>query len=226
MLSALEVWPLVAPLAAPLGDEPTGLWLWQEARRKGSDSREAKRLSDAMQATPRETFVGLSQDLEGCWASLGTLDRHLDAACGADAPPLGTIRTVLQEAREALYQLSGIKPETLAPPLAASPEPSAPETGEPVEASPVSKAATGPRALENRDDALQELGRVAAFFREREPHSPISYALETLIRRARLPLPDLLRELISDDAVRRSALSMAGITLDIPPGGMPPAAAG
>ena len=75
------------------------------------------------------------------------------------------------------------------------------------------------RVIETRDDALRELGRIATFFREKEPHSPISYALETLIRRARLPLADLLRELIPDEAVRRSALNMAGITLDSTPGG-------
>ena len=208
----------LAPLAAPLSDEPTGLWLWQEARRRGSESREAKRLSDAMQATPRDFFVVLSQDLEACWSALASLDRTLDATCGPDAPPLGTLRTVLQEAREALYQLSGIKPEALSPPLVQAQEIPGPEAGD----APETTARTAPRdtgVLDNRDDALKELARVAAFFREREPHSPISYALETLIRRARLPLPDLLRELISDDAVRRSALSMAGITLDVVPPG-------
>ncbi len=199
----------LAPLALPAGGEPAGLWLWQEQRRRGSDSKEAKLLAQAVQNTTRATFVGLSRDLERSWTAFRRLDARLDALCGADAPPLTIIRTVLEEARDALRQMSGVEPSPDVPLPDAVAETTASEKAA-VEVSirPPS------RPLETRDDALAELLRIAEFFRIREPHSPISYAIETLVRRARLPLSDLLRELIPDEGVRRSALNMAGIATE------------
>lgn len=54
----------------------------------------------------------------------------------------------------------------------------------------------------NREAALSQLLKIARFFRENEPHSPISYTLEELVKRARMSLPDLLEELIVDENAR------------------------
>lgn len=212
----------LTPLAAG-SDEQAGLWVWQQAQRGGADSKPAKLLAAAIQSTSRDRFAADSRDLQAAWTGFGRLSARLDAVCGDEAPPLSTIRNVLEEAREALRQMSGIDPavearEAEEAALRAEAALASVEPG-------MEAAALGPprvpevRVMETRDDALRELGRIATFFREKEPHSPISYALETLIRRARLPLADLLRELIPDEAVRRSALNMAGITLDSTPGG-------
>ena len=45
-------------------------------------------------------------------------------------------------------------------------------------------------AIRTREDAFRTLLKVAEFFRKTEPHSPISYTLEELVRRGRLPLAD------------------------------------
>ena len=65
--------------------------------------------------------------------------------------------------------------------------------------------------ITNREQALRLLDDVALFFRDNEPQSPIAPALETLIRRGRLPFAALLEELLADDATRRSILAAAGI---------------
>lgn len=211
----------LTPLASG-GEESAGLWLWQQAARGGAESRAAKLVAASIKATSRDRFAEVSRELHGAWIAFNQLSARLDQVCGADAPPLSTLRTVLEETMDALRQMSGIDPAAEVAELARQAADAAQPAVEAAAAAPaaaVAVAVRDPHALETRDDALRELGRIALFFREREPHSPISYALETLIRRARLPLADLLRELIPDEAVRRSALNMAGITLDTAPGG-------
>ncbi len=67
------------------------------------------------------------------------------------------------------------------------------------------------RPVASRDEALQHLLRVADFFRKSEPHSPVSYALEQAVRWGRMPLPDLLKDLVSDDTVLAQVFKRMGI---------------
>jgi predicted component of type VI protein secretion system len=61
------------------------------------------------------------------------------------------------------------------------------------------------------------LAAVAKYFREYEPQSPVSYALDATIDRARMSLPDLLAELLPDVDARRKMLQIAGIRPPEPP---------
>lgn len=56
-------------------------------------------------------------------------------------------------------------------------------------------------AIASRDQALNQLGIVAEFFRKTEPHSPISYALEQAIRWGNMPLPKLLQDVLRNEEV-------------------------
>ena len=53
--------------------------------------------------------------------------------------------------------------------------------------------------LQNREQALEQLLRVAEYFRKTEPHSPVSYALEQAVRWGRMPLPQFLEEVLRND---------------------------
>ena len=64
---------------------------------------------------------------------------------------------------------------------------------------------------DTRNAMLDEIIRIAAAFRENEPNSPLSFTLEEAVRRARLPWPDLLRELMPDLAMRTPVLAGAGV---------------
>jgi type VI secretion system protein ImpA len=66
-------------------------------------------------------------------------------------------------------------------------------------------------ALRNREEAFNSLLKVASFFRKTEPHSPVSYALEQAVRWGKMPLPELLRELVQDDSARREMFQRLGI---------------
>jgi type VI secretion system protein ImpA len=55
------------------------------------------------------------------------------------------------------------------------------------------------------------LEAIANFFRQTEPHSPISYTLEQTVRWGRMPLPELLSELIPDEKARDHCFRIFGI---------------
>lgn len=52
----------------------------------------------------------------------------------------------------------------------------------------------------NRDHAFKELRKIADYFRDTEPHSPISFLLERAIRWGYLSLPELFDEIIGDNS--------------------------
>ena len=65
--------------------------------------------------------------------------------------------------------------------------------------------------MRSREQAINQLQSVADFFRETEPHSPVSYTIEQVIRWCGMPLPELLAELISDGDAKRSYFRLVGI---------------
>ncbi len=75
------------------------------------------------------------------------------------------------------------------------------------------KAAANSKAgtIQSREDALGSLIRVANFFRKTEPHSPVSYALEQAVRWGKMPLPDLLKDLVQNTEVREEVFRRLGI---------------
>jgi type VI secretion system protein ImpA len=78
----------------------------------------------------------------------------------------------------------------------------------PGEQAEAEQEAAGPAAIggpiASRQQALQSLGQVAAFFRQTEPHSPISYLVQRAVRWGNMPLEDLLKEVVkSPEALDR-----------------------
>ena len=65
--------------------------------------------------------------------------------------------------------------------------------------------------VRTREDAFRALLQVAEYFKRTEPHSPVAYALEQAVRWGRMPLPDLLTELIPEQAAREQMFKMVGI---------------
>ncbi len=203
----------LAPLTSANAGEPGTLWHYMVKRRKGATCPEAVLLGEAVTATDSTVFIAIHRDIAAALEAFGSLSRRLDALCGHDAPPSSTIRNTLIEAQDALRDFSNLPPGAFdAPPDGEDEAEAEAEPASPGGAPAASQAAqSGPAELRTREDALRELGRIAAFFREHEPNSPTAYTLQTLIRRARLPLADLLQELITDEGVRRAYLNVAGI---------------
>ena len=58
---------------------------------------------------------------------------------------------------------------------------------------------------------IEEILRIAGVFQRSEPNSPIGVTLDEAVRRARMPWPDLLRELVADQSARASMMTIAGL---------------
>ncbi|MEQ1826801.1 MAG: type VI secretion system protein TssA [Pirellula sp.] len=74
---------------------------------------------------------------------------------------------------------------------------------------PATSATLG--SIQTREEALSSLLRVASYFRKAEPHSPLSYALEQAVRWGKMPLPNLLEDLIADRTVLSEVYRRMGI---------------
>jgi len=83
------------------------------------------------------------------------------------------------------------------------------------ETAPAGDAAAGvlvtPGSITGREQALRQLTEIAAWFKRNEPSSPIGFTLDEAVRRARLGWPELVAELVADEAARHSLLTSAGI---------------
>ena len=168
-----------------------------------------QRIDGAVRASDPATLRAVVHDLRDCIAVYASLCDRMDLLCDALAVPSGNIRHVLTDALEIATEFAG--PVLLDASPAAAPEPA------PADAIPAAPN-TAPDVILDREDALRQLSRIAAFFQRTEPNAPTGFVLETLARRARLPLADLLRELVPDESTRQALLQSAGIGPDATPG--------
>ncbi len=171
------------------------------------------------QAAARETsgeyFRDLLEDLVECQDAFADLDAAMTEKYGHDAPPTSQIRETLQECREVIENVGRDKLSMLVDTSAE--EEAAEDDAEAGEGAPAG-AASAPKAtvgeIHNREDAFREIIKIAGFFRRTEPHTPISYALEQVVRWGKMPLPDLLKELITDEQSVSQMFRMVGMRPD------------
>ncbi|WP_036817825.1 ImpA family type VI secretion system protein, partial [Photobacterium sanctipauli] len=72
--------------------------------------------------------------------------------------------------------------------------------------------AVNANALASRDHALAELQKIADYFQQTEPHSPIYLLLKRAIRWGGMSLPDLLQELVGEQgSVNQRIQQLAGL---------------
>jgi type VI secretion system protein ImpA len=179
------------------------LWEHQVARRDQSGEAAAALARDLAAAGPRAPREG-QRLARAAFDQFLSLTATLEAVCGADAPPSSNTRNILAEVADAYRVLLGD----------AATEADLVVTDEANIAAPEGEAAFiehGVRDTWTREQAFAELLRIASFFRKTEPHSPISYAIETLVARGRMNFIDLLEELLPDAGSRNQFLQIAGI---------------
>ncbi|MFM2094475.1 MAG: hypothetical protein RIS70_1599 [Planctomycetota bacterium] len=163
-------------------------------------------------ASVSEAYLsGKLEDAQACLEEFDKMTEVLDAKCGNDpygepaAPQSSKIREQLKLAIGRLGQLKG---EPAGEP-ASNAEGDLSANQGPSGAVGASSLASG--AIQTREDAFRTLLNVAAFFRRTEPHSPVSYTLEQVVRWGRMTLPELVRELIADDGIRGELAKRTGI---------------
>ncbi|CAE6945204.1 hypothetical protein ACOMICROBIO_FLGHMIGD_04302 [Vibrio sp. B1FLJ16] len=217
---------LLFPLASiPLTDlgveQAYAYWQYQQAielERLDEDKRrlrvdhgaiELSTIEQTVKSTSNEFYNLLITDLEFAIDAFTDFSQKLDTAVG-DVTPSSYISKRLDAIHSALKHLLGDRFKR----QAVKPE----ETTE-LSESDDTKVSTTDIASQNllatnmqsREQAIQQLQFVADFFRESEPHSPVSYSIEQIIRWCGMPLPELLAELISDGDAKRSYFRLVGI---------------
>jgi type VI secretion system protein ImpA len=168
--------------------------LWDVA-----SARAADKVEQAMIEVGEAAMRAHHADVMAAISAVRDCDVVLSGLAGSKAPPFTQIIDVLDDTERTIRRLAGldIRP-AVADPAAIRSEPPAAE---------VAKSAQ----ISSREQAFAELLRIAAYFRNAEPHSPISYSIETLVRRGRMDFLSLLQELIPDENTRETVMKTAGI---------------
>lgn len=183
------------------------LWDFQLAQR----SSETKRKEELYTAASEAGVAAMSDHLAEVNACLSLFDEItaiLSQKCGPNAPASSNIRNTLIEAAAAIRTLGGRddRPES-----ATQTARIADESGEHSQPTVQKTAPKNPEEIASRDEAFETLLTVARYFRRMEPHSPISLAIETLVRRGRMDFSELLAELLPEAQARNAVLTAAGI---------------
>ncbi|WP_072597365.1 type VI secretion system protein TssA [Sinorhizobium americanum] len=179
------------------------LWDFQLSLRSGEGERREE-LQEAVDRAGREAMAAHLADLEQCIAAFDQLTALLDERLGDAAPPSSNTRNVLLEAAAAIRTLAAIEAAAVHP---AVEEAAVPAVGQ----QPIDVGAARRNGITSREEAFELLLTVARYFRKSEPHSPISLAIETLVRRGRMDFSELLAELLPEKNTRNSVLTAAGI---------------
>jgi len=169
----------------------------------------------AVRETPLSDLQALSDAIERACSAFTALSEAMDRVMEGEPQPTSHIRSALERCRSIFTHYAGERLER-AWAVAAS------ETGD--DGAPMPDAEAGRDhatsvqdpvrvAIDSRARALEQLRELAAFFRQTEPHSPVSYAIDQAVRWSELPLPELMQELIEDKNVRDGFARMTGVPL-------------
>jgi len=153
-------------------------------------------------------FRARLDDLQQCREIFSSLGQRLDELCGIeDAPPSSNIRNELNACLDALQYVGKSALE--------SHEEAQGIESDAAAGTSIGEAAGAPNLPsgypKDREQAFKTLLQLADFFRRTEPHSPLSYTIEQVVRWGRMPLPDLLEEIIAEDSARQNLFRLAGI---------------
>ncbi|MBI1425490.1 MAG: type VI secretion system protein TssA [Gammaproteobacteria bacterium] len=157
----------------------------------------------AVEYSSQEFFVNLRQDLQGALNEYKNISTLLDEHCGIhDSPPTSNITNTLIEIQGAISHIAQHKlPQDI----------ETEEDSEDHTVTSTTSSAVKPAAVKSRDEAFRQLTIISQFFRQTEPHSPISYVLEKAVKWGNMPLGELIQELIPDSNSRDTYSSLTGV---------------
>lgn len=207
-------------------------WLqWEESRRvenlglKDADARQqavaegkmsGEQFDKAVKASGVGFYQGLLLSVQSALTALADLEQGVDRSFGQQAPSLRGIRESLeqiaQQVERFLRQLGGV------PTGEATSRHTLP-SATPAASSAASMAVTavphlpvmveGP--ITSRAQAVTQLRAVAAYFRQAEPHSPVTYLAERAANWADMPLDQWLGSVIKDEGTLLQMRELLGV---------------
>ncbi|WP_404365742.1 type VI secretion system protein TssA [Marinobacter sp.] len=170
-------------------------------------------LVQAVRETPMESLLEIHRGITGAQASFVALSDAMDRVMGGEPQPTTNIRKALERCKSTLMHQAGeqIERALARKPIQASAGAAVPDGQESSASASVSVLDAVQVAIESRSQALDQLRQLSDFFRQTEPHSPVSYAISQAIRWSELSLPELMQELISDSGAREGFCRVTGV---------------
>ena len=180
--------------------------LEEEAREKriARGAVTMEQFNQAVHETAPEFFENLVSVLKECQEEFEKLSTSLDQVCGERAPPTSAIRAQVEQCLDAVRTTAGHKLK-VEPPRCKRGGGNA-QRG---------RSVWRPRPRQSRPVRKPlRIQKIADFFRRTEPHSPLCYSLDQIVRWGRLPLPQLLLELVPEQGPREYFGKLVGIPKD------------
>ncbi|WP_432464170.1 type VI secretion system protein TssA [Agarivorans sp. QJM3NY_33] len=206
------------PLTELVEDQAYSLWEFEQAseverfddtKRSQRYAAGAVRLEDithTVKATRGSFFVELLSDIEAAMESYLLLSQCIDEAVG-EPQPSSHIAKRLTECAEAVRYIAADKLAEAESQSMTQQVSMASTDG----ALSAADAVSPHSRLNSRVEAIAQLTTIADFFKQTEPHSPMAYAIEQVVRWSGMSLPDLLQELITDNDARTGYFRLTGI---------------
>jgi len=216
------------PITEPRnGDSPAFSWAdWQSALRlerllaarvAQPDALEDKVTQDkfltSVTLSPSAFFLQLDRELASARAATEDLTEALHKHCADRAPGLRPLKDLLGAIAHFTGQILEERTETANTPDGEEPAPEEdPTTATGGSGSALGSAtvlATGPIA--SRAEAYRRLSQVAEYLLRTEPHSPTAYLVKRAVSWGNLTLPELLAELLRDNADLDTVYKLLGL---------------
>lgn len=186
---------------------------------KAQQRMEAGALSEehvvqAVRETPESALLATHGAIERAQQAFIGMSEAMDRVMEGEPQPTSHIRAVLERCRSILMHYAGgrIEKALARDNQAIEAHVQAADGGA---ESGVSRDSGHPDpvqvAIASRARALEQLSQLAEFFRQTEPHSPVSYAINQAVRWSELSLPELMQELIDDKGVRDGFARITGV---------------
>jgi type VI secretion system protein ImpA len=177
----------------------------EENKTSGEDFRKAKG------STPKVWYEDASKVLAQAWDEFQGLDRVMDEKFGRQTPGLGELKKSIEEVRRVVDAILKEK-RALEPDVPLAGAATAGDEGGADGGGGVVYRVSGPSGpIRSRSEALARLGEVAEFFRQTEPHSPVSYLVQRSITWGQMPLETWLADVIHDTSVLEGIKETLGI---------------
>lgn len=200
MLSQSQEWIHTIPLTKAAENNFTVLDLEIAIRGNGADgSPTLTDIEKARASTPLSFYQQLAGSLELAKTSLSQLEDVIDTTLGDEGPSFSALREGLNKAAtnaNRLIQAAGasLQVDNEAPPTYS-------EHSDSIESKEnTTQTVAINTAITSRLEALQQLQRVADFFRQTEPHSPVAYLAERAAKWGEMPLHAWLKSVLKEES--------------------------
>lgn len=160
-------------------------------------------INRAVELSSQQFYIDLRDDVQEALSEYKVISQLLDELCGVEhSPPTSNVINTLSEIQGAISHIARNKlPQEI---INSEETQAVSEDGRP-------STSVVTQAVKSREDAFRQLIAISQFFRQTEPHSPISYVLEKAVKWGNMPLSELINELIPDSSSRDTYSSLTGV---------------